>query len=139
MLHGRLRVSSRSMTGLRSCVETLVMARLEIALFCCAAFAAYAEDLSGRDTTRGRAIAVAICSACHVVAADQAYPPILRRPGPSFQTIAEKPTATGDTLRRFISTTHTTVGEPFKMPNPELTDEMQEQVVTYILSLRNRS
>ena len=91
----------------------------------------------GQDAVRGHAIAVRVCSACHVVAADQPYPPILRHPGPGFQAIADMPAETANSLRSFISTTHKTAGQPFKMPNPELTDEMQDQVVAYILSLRN--
>ena len=109
-----------------------------VALFSWIVFAAQAQVPLDQDVVRGRAIAASVCSACHVVAADQTYAPILRNPGPSFQSIANKPTTTADALRRFISTTHKTAGEPFRMPNPELTAEMQEQVVVYILSLRNR-
>jgi mono/diheme cytochrome c family protein len=109
-----------------------------VALFGWIVFAAQAQVPLDQDVVRGRAIAASVCSACHVVAADQTYAPILRNPGPSFQSIASKPTTTADALRRFISTTHKTAGEPFRMPNPELTAEMQEQVVVYILSLRNR-
>jgi mono/diheme cytochrome c family protein len=109
-----------------------------VALFGWIVFAAQAQEPLDQDVVRGRAIAASVCSACHVVAADQTYAPILRNPGPSFQSIANKPTTTADALRRFISTTHQTAGEPFRMPNPELTAEMQEQVVVYILSLRNR-
>jgi mono/diheme cytochrome c family protein len=108
-------------------------------LVCFAVLSAQAQEPRGQDATvRGRAIALSVCSACHVVAADQPHAPTLRRPGPSFQTIANRPTTTVDTLRRFISTTHTTAGEPFRMPNPELTEEMQAQVVSYVLSLRKR-
>jgi cytochrome c1 len=109
-----------------------------VALFGWIVFAAQAQVPLDQDVVRGRAIAASVCSACHVVAADQTYAPILRNPGPSFQSIANKPTATAGALRQFISTTHKTAGEPFRMPNPELTAEMQEQVVVYILSLRNR-
>ncbi len=105
-------------------------------LFCCLVLAV--QESPAQDIVRGRAIALSICSACHVVAVDQPYAPILHNPGPSFQSIANKPTATADALRRFISTAHKTAGDPFRMPNPELTDEMQDQVVAYILSLRNR-
>jgi mono/diheme cytochrome c family protein len=108
-----------------------------VILFCGIALTAPAEELD-QSAVRGRSIAVSICSSCHVVASDQPYPPILRHPGPSFQAIANKPADTGDTLRRFIATTHKTAGQPFKMPNPELTDDMRDQVVAYILSLRNQ-
>jgi hypothetical protein len=50
-------------------------------------------------------------------------------------------TITGDAAdasRRFISTTHKTAGGPFRMPDPAPTDEMREQVVGYILSLRDQ-
>ncbi len=126
-------------TDTMTLAEGIAVAKLGwVILFGCIVFAAQAEVPLHQDVVRGRAIAESVCSACHVVAADQAYAPILRDPAPSFQSIANKPTATADTLRRFLSTTHKTAGEPFRMPNPELTDEMQEQVVGYILSLRNR-
>src|SRR5262249_14313513 len=55
-----------------------------VTLFCCIVFAAQAQVSLGQEVVRGRAIAASVCSACHVVAADQAHAPILRNPGPSF-------------------------------------------------------
>jgi mono/diheme cytochrome c family protein len=105
-------------------------------LFCCVPLAARGQE--GTEAVRGHAIALSVCAACHVTGSDQPYPPILQQPAPSFTSIARKPGATADALRHFISTTHASAGDRYKMPNPELTDEMVGQVVAYILSLRDQ-
>ncbi len=40
---------------------------------------------------RGEEIAQQRCSACHIVAANQDYPPLLKDPAPSFQDVANRP------------------------------------------------
>jgi mono/diheme cytochrome c family protein len=105
-------------------------------LFCCVPFALRGQEST--DAARGHAIALSVCSACHVSGSDQPYPPILQQPAPNFTNIARKPGTTDEALRHFISTTHATAGDRYKMPNPELTDEMVDQVVAYILSLRDQ-
>jgi cytochrome c1 len=108
-------------------------------LFGCTAIAAFGQDVSDdQRVNAGRALAIKICSACHVVSTDQSFAPILQKPAPEFRTIANRAGATVESLRNFISTTHTTINAPFNMPNPELTDDMTDKVVSYILSLRQR-
>ncbi len=86
---------------------------------------------------RGEHVARIICSACHVVAKDQEYPPILDTPGPSFFDIANRPGTTERSLRHFISTTHWDMKTlPMAMPNPMLTPEDTHAVASYILTLR---
>lgn len=92
----------------------------------------------GGDPALGHRLALQVCAACHIVAADQALPPILRPPAPSFRAIARKPGTTAASLRSFLSTTHTAIGTPASMPNPELTDEQAADVAAYILSLQTR-
>jgi len=91
------------------------------------------------ETARGEHIARMVCSACHVVAVDQEYPPILKQQPPSFADIAKRPGVSAAYLERFITTTHWDVDKlPMSMPNPQLTREETQAVSHYILSLRNR-
>ncbi|HYK99893.1 MAG TPA: cytochrome c [Steroidobacteraceae bacterium] len=86
---------------------------------------------------RGEHIARLLCSACHAVAIDQEYPPLLRQTTPTFAEIANRPGMTAESLRRFITTTHWDVDRlPMSMPNPMLTREQADAVARYILSLR---
>jgi hypothetical protein len=88
--------------------------------------------------SRGRALAIKICTACHIVSEDQPFAPILRQPAPEFRTIANRPSTSEESLRSFLSATHVTITTPFAMPSPELTNEMTDQVISYILSLRRQ-
>lgn len=89
------------------------------------------------SVARGEHIARLICSACHVVAKDQEYPPILDTPGPNFFDIANRPGTTQRSLRHFITTTHWDEQTlPMAMPNPMLTPEDTRAVASYIVSLR---
>jgi mono/diheme cytochrome c family protein len=104
-----------------------------------ASICANAQSFSDEATlAKGRAFALLVCSACHVVASDQQFSPILRDPGPTFDAIANRPTTTSESLRTFLSTTHTTIGAPYGMPNPQLADYQINEVTSYILSLRSR-
>ena len=89
-------------------------------------------------TSKGHAFALLVCAACHVVAPDQESAPILRNPGPSFDTIANRPTTTEESLRTFLSTTHAQMGISSGMPNPRLANYQITEVISYILGLRNR-
>jgi mono/diheme cytochrome c family protein len=91
------------------------------------------------EVARGAHIARLICSACHVVATDQEFPPILSQATPSFVAIANRPGVTADSLRHFITSTHWDADKlPMSMPNPMLTSEETRAVALYILSLRTR-
>lgn len=86
---------------------------------------------------RGEEIAQLQCSACHVVAEKQKYPPLLEDPAPSFKSIANRPQVSEAELRHFITTTHwdeKTV--PLTMPNPGLTKPDIAAVIRYIVSLK---
>jgi len=92
------------------------------------------------EIARGEHVARLVCSACHVVAVDQEYPPILIQLPPSFAEIANRPGVNAAYLVRFITTTHWDVDKlPMTMPNPQLNKEETVAVSRYILSLRNRS
>jgi len=86
---------------------------------------------------RGEQIAREICAVCHVVAADQEFPPLLREPTPSFSEIANRPTTTARGLQRFITKTHWDEHSlPMSMPDPMMLPEQMIAVSHYIMSLR---
>ena len=92
-----------------------------------------------RAARLGRELALQICSACHEVARDQAARPILVRPAPTFEAIANRPGASAQSLHRFIRTTHWDERTlPMNMPNAMLMPYQEDQVIAYILSLRGR-
>jgi mono/diheme cytochrome c family protein len=97
-------------------------------------FSAFAQPDAEGDVQKGHQLAAAICAICHVAAADQPYPPIMKPPAPSFASIAQRTDA--EALTKFIATTHRGLDTPKGMPNPELMDYQVKQVVAYILSLR---
>jgi len=102
-------------------------------------FAYAAGDRQGASVARGREIAMAVCSACHVVAGRQDIAPILQEPTPSFQDVADNPKTSTGSLRQFLRTTHWDWKTlPMKMPRRDLTSGQTEEVISYILSLRRR-
>ncbi|MGZ6007153.1 MAG: c-type cytochrome [Rhizomicrobium sp.] len=90
------------------------------------------------NPSKGHAFALLVCAACHVVASDQGSPPILRNPGPRFDAIANRAGTTEDSLRAFLTTTHSRINVPRGMPNPRLADYQIAEVISYILSLRQK-
>jgi cytochrome c551/c552 len=89
---------------------------------------------------RGQHIAARlVCSACHVVAHDQEFSPILRPPAPSFEEIASRSGLTLQTVRRFVLQTHWDLQTlPMQMPNPMRPPPDATAVAKYVLSLRRR-
>ncbi len=100
---------------------------------------AAAESSQSPDIARGEHVARLVCSACHVVARDQEYPPILNQPTPSFMDIAKRPGVSAQSLQRFISSTHWDPDKiPMSMPDPMLNKSDVHAVSRYIISLRKR-
>jgi len=52
---------------------------------------------------RGEHIARLVCSACHLVAKDQEFPPLLAKPAPPFSEIANRPGTNAATLQRLAA------------------------------------
>ena len=94
-----------------------------------AATPALAQDPMG-DPALGKEMALALCTDCHFVAADQTAP--VRSVGPSFYALAEDPAVTEFRLRVFLMQTPHPV-----MPNFILTDPEADDLAAYILGLRN--
>jgi mono/diheme cytochrome c family protein len=96
-----------------------------------------APDVSSRaDPSEGKRLALKVCSGCHVVSAEQQMPPISEVPGPHFDTIANQPHASAESLRNALATSHAAITTPSSVPNPRLTNEQAANVVSYIMSLR---
>jgi mono/diheme cytochrome c family protein len=90
-----------------------------------------------RSAERGRDLALNVCSACHIVAKVQEFQPILNPPAASFAEIINRPGANAAAMRHFVATTHwdeKTV--PPTMPSFSLTKEQIDDVVQYLMSLR---
>jgi mono/diheme cytochrome c family protein len=118
--------------------------RLALTIFVCgmSCLSVYDESPAGTPLrvpvrVEGEQIARQICSACHVVAIDQEFPPRLGTPTPSFIEIANRPETTAKGLQAFLKATHwdnKTI--PISMPNPMLIPEQRAAVARYVMSLR---
>jgi len=84
----------------------------------------------------GREFALVACTACHVVAANQPFAPLLTG-APDFMAIATRPDINAASLRRRL-TTLPHIPSKGQMGNPELTDEHLANVIAYIMSMRQQ-
>ena len=91
---------------------------------------------TGDEVSKGRHLAIMLCTECHLVAPDQPYAPTLSPPAPSFVSIAQRPSTTVDSLRNFLIKTHQGLDNPKGMPNPMLADFQIAAIAAYLLSLR---
>jgi mono/diheme cytochrome c family protein len=110
---------------------------LALMLACGAAPLARAEEGQSDLVAAGHDFALKVCAACHVVAADQISPPILKPPAPSFVAIVKHGDVSDASLRKLLSTPHGNLGRSAKMPNPQLADFQIDKVVAYLLSLKS--
>ena len=85
----------------------------------------------GADPAAGKELALELCSGCHVVADDQVRPAI--DVVPAFAVIANKRETTEFRIRVFLQDTPHPV-----MPNFVFADDEVENLIAYILSLRDR-
>ena len=83
----------------------------------------------------GHDLAVHLCTSCHLVEPGQVNPPG-HVGGPSFQTIADRPDVTEQSLRKHLRTTHSNSMIPLAMPNPQLTEDELIKIIDYLISLR---
>jgi mono/diheme cytochrome c family protein len=108
-----------------------------VVLLLSACFAANAQAAmpSSDQIAAGRKFAQLVCGACHVVTRDRDEIPIRRPSAPSFVTIAQRPSFTEQSLRKFLGTNHRELGPAESMPNPRLVDYQIDEIIAYILSL----
>jgi hypothetical protein len=64
------------------------------------------EPNTADDIQQGHWLAVIICSNCHIAARDQPLQPILRPPAPSFESLAQRSSMSGDFVQSFLAGTH---------------------------------
>lgn len=103
--------------------------RFAVALFLSLAFLstdAAAEELLG-DPVAGQRLAEDVCSACHVIAPDQAS--TTNVDAPVFADLAKMPRVTALSLRVFLQTPHDV------MPDLHLGRDEADDIIAYILSL----
>ena len=99
-----------------------------------AAAASAQQPVHRSAAQEGRRVALGKCDACHVVASDQLYPPLLSHYAPSFYDVANMPTANAQSLEAFLAHPHWYESMPF----PDLTPDQVTDLTAYILSLRGR-
>jgi len=103
---------------------------LAAAVACSPGAATRADDVPG-DVVAGRSLVVKECNECHSVSPDQRAVRLDAAPG--FDEIAAKPQTTAISLRAFLQQSHPT------MPNLILTDAERDNVIAFILSLKQQS
>ncbi len=101
-----------------------------LAILAAVSSAANAQEAPGNPET-GRAYAREVCSPCHAVTREQAAQRTIAI-APDFHTIANTPGMTATALHAFLMTPHP------KMPNLILTGEQSDDVIAFLLSLRDR-
>ncbi len=93
-----------------------------------AAFAAAAQETG--DAKAGSIFANQVCSECHAVQKGQLKSPHSR--APSFTLVADTPGMSEMALRVWFQSPHPS------MPNLNLTEKKEDDLVAYILSLKTR-
>jgi mono/diheme cytochrome c family protein len=93
--------------------------------------AAIADAQTAGNARSGRRFALEVCTPCHVVTPDQVSPQRFSI-GPDFRTIANTAGMTETALHLFLTHPHP------RMPNLILSPQEQDDVVAYILTLRDR-
>ena len=104
-------------------------------VFASPARAADTDPSSTELVASGRAFALKVCWACHIVATDQSEKPILTHPAPSFIVIARRSDLTDAVLRHFLSSHTEMLGGKGGTPGPQLAKYQIDEVVAYIKSL----
>jgi len=82
------------------------------------------------DAKRGATLAQTVCAECHTVDVGQTPSPNTR--APSFVTVAKTRGMTPLALRVWLQSPHPT------MPNLLLTDEQKDDVIAYLLGLKDK-
>ena len=101
-----------------------------ILLLALAAHAGTAQSQEIGDTQRGLAYVQGVCAECHAVVPSQRASPVAT--APAFRSIAYTPGMTATALVVWFRTPHPT------MPNLMIGGEDMDNVIAYILSLRDR-
>lgn len=115
------------------------MAMAVVAFGMAVAVNSYGAELNSDSVAAGKQLAGRLCAVCHVVAPDQAHPPVRFPPAPSFLEIASRPGMDAVSLEQFLGTTHWDLKSlPMSMPEFGLTAKQRADAAAYILSLRQQ-
>ena len=95
-----------------------------------AAVTASAQDVPG-DLQAGQDLALTICAACHDVGGQPPEGLFFKGDPPPFRLVADDPAVTALSLRVFLRTPRR------NMPNIMLSQQETDNVIVFILSLRN--
>ncbi len=118
-------------------MKTPFFQSLALAVACGVAVTAQAQEAKSNLFAAGHDLAVQVCAACHFVENEQKSAPIMKPPAPSFSAIAQRNDQSEASLRKFLSTLHRNIGRNSKMPNWLLADFQIDEIVAYILSLKD--
>lgn len=88
----------------------------------------------GGDAREGLRYAQKMCAECHAVSAGEPRSPVAD--APPFKAIANTPGMTGTALVVWFRTSHPLL--PKTMPNLVIEDDDMDNVIAYILSLRDK-
>lgn len=115
-----------------------VFAAIAVTAWALAASNAQTKLVEG-DVAAGHRFALLACTGCHVVAPDQPFKPIYAGPPypPDFKDIANRPNTTAASLQQYLATLPA-IPTNSHMPNLLLSSKEQQDVVAYILSLRDK-
>jgi mono/diheme cytochrome c family protein len=93
------------------------------------------QDFADR-VTEGRTLAHTICGICHAVPDKPNVPLGLSFPAPSFAELVRRPSFSEAGLRQLLASNHRRVGPDQAMPNPRLSDDQIEEIVSYFDGLK---
>ena len=91
-------------------------------------------DSSKVSSGMGHDLAQTLCSRCHVVEPGKADAPG-HVGAPAFQSVADRPGVSRETLRKHLRNTHSNAMIPLAMPNPQLSEDELIKIISYLLSL----
>jgi mono/diheme cytochrome c family protein len=117
-------------------MKTTVLLSLALALAFLGGGPAYPEETKGELVIAGHDFALKVCANCHIVAKDQDSAPILKPPAPSFSAIVSRPDVTEASLRSFLANPHGELRRNSTMPIFRLADFQINQIIAYLLSLK---
>jgi mono/diheme cytochrome c family protein len=101
------------------------------AIFILIAAATAGEAQERGDTRKGRSFARRVCAECHAVLPSKTISPNAK--APTFKAVANTPGMTATALAVWLRTSHPT------MPNLIIDPEDMDDVIAYILSLRDKN
>jgi mono/diheme cytochrome c family protein len=97
----------------------------------------FTDQLFVDQLAEGRALALAICGACHVISENaKGSPPVGHIPAPSFVELSRRQSFSQDALRQLLNSNHRYLGQNQGMPNPRLTNSQIEGIVALFETLR---